>query len=51
MGEAVEILVRLGVTKEEVAGRSRWELIGLVRALSSAAAMDGGSVTSLRPPP
>mmetsp|Transcript_24112 Transcript_24112/g.67045 ORF Transcript_24112/g.67045 Transcript_24112/m.67045 type:complete len:1556 (+) Transcript_24112:2-4669(+) len=44
MGEAEKILMNLGVTKQEIAGRSRWELIGLVRDLSSAAAQDGGTI-------
>jgi hypothetical protein len=44
MGEAEAILVNLGMTKEEIKGRGRWELIGLVRDLSSAAAQDGGQV-------
>ena len=44
MQQAKDILVSLGVTPTEVDSLARWSRIGLIRELSSAAAVDGGEL-------
>ena len=44
MVQAKEVLVSLGVTPAEIDGLARWSRIGLIRELSSAAAVDGGEL-------